>query len=61
MAEYKKILLCLDLTEDSQKIAQRAKDIATRCNADISMLHVVDYVPVEPLGEALLPAVQIEG
>ena len=61
MAEYKKILLCLDLTEDSQKIAQRAKDIATRCGADIIMLHVVEYVPVEPMGEALLPAVQIEG
>jgi universal stress protein A len=61
MAEYKKILLCLDLTEHSQKIAQRAKDIATRCGADIIMLHVVEYVPVEPMGEALLPAVQIEG
>ena len=61
MAEYKKILLCLDLTEDSQKIAQRAKDIAVRCGADIIMLHVVEYVPVEPMGEALLPAVQIEG
>jgi universal stress protein A len=61
MHEYKKILLCLDLTEDSQKIAQRAKDIATRCGADIIMLHVVEYVPVEPMGEALLPAVQIEG
>ena len=61
MREYKKILLCLDLTDDSQKIAQRAKDIATRCGADIIMLHVVEYVPVEPMGEALLPAVQIEG
>ncbi len=25
------------------------------------LLHVVEYVPVEPMGEALLPAVQIEG
>ena len=24
-------------------------------------MHVVEYVPVEPMGEALLPAVQIEG
>ena len=61
MGEYKKILLCLDLTDESQRIAQRAKDIATRCGADIIMLHVVEYVPVEPMGEALLPAVQIEG
>jgi universal stress protein A len=27
----------------------------------VTLLHVVEYVPVEPMGEALLPAVQIEG
>jgi universal stress protein A len=61
MREYKKILLCLDLTDDSQKIAQRAQDIASRCGSQLILLHVVEYVPVEPMGEALLPAVQIEG
>ena len=33
MREYKKILLCLDLTDDSRKIAERAKDIADRHGA----------------------------
>jgi len=61
MREYKKILLCLDLTDDSEKITERAKDIAARNAAAITLLHVVEYVPVEPMGEALLPAVQIEG
>jgi len=61
MREYKKILLCLDLTDDSEKITERAKDIAARNSAAITLLHVVEYVPVEPMGEALLPAVQIEG
>ena len=61
MREYKKILLCLDLTDDSEKIAERARDIAARNSATITLLHVVEYVPVEPMGEALLPAVQIEG
>ena len=61
MREYKKILLCLDLTDDSEKIAERAKDLAGRCGAEIILLHVVEYVPVEPMGEALLPAVQIDG
>jgi universal stress protein A len=61
MREYKKILLCLDLTDDSEKIAERAKDIAQRNAATVTLLHVVEYVPVEPMGEALLPAVQIEG
>ena len=61
MREYKKILLCLDLTDDSEKIAERARDIAQRNAATVTLLHVVEYVPVEPMGEALLPAVQIEG
>lgn len=61
MRDYKKILLCLDLTDDSEKIAERAKDVAARYGATIDLLHVVEYVPVEPMGEALLPAVQIEG
>jgi universal stress protein A len=61
MREYKKILLCLDLTDDSERIAERAMDVAARNSAAITLLHVVEYVPVEPMGEALLPAVQIEG
>jgi len=61
MREYKKILACLDLADGSERIAERAKDLAGRCGAQIILLHVVEYVPVEPMGEALLPAVQIEG
>jgi len=61
MREYKKILLCLDLTDDSERIAERAKALATNFGAELTLLHVVEYVPVEPMGEALLPAVQIEG
>lgn len=58
MAHYKKILLVVDLSEDSQIIGERAIAIAN--GADITLLHVVEYVPVEPMGEALLPTVQIE-
>ncbi len=61
MHDYSKILLCLDLTDDSEKIAERAKSLAVKCGAELTLLHVVEYVPVEPMGEALLPAVQIEG
>jgi universal stress protein A len=60
MGDYKKILLCLDLTDESEKVARRAKAVATALGAEITLLHVVEYVPVEPMGEALLPAVQIE-
>jgi universal stress protein A len=61
MREYKKILACVDLTDGSEAIAERARDMAHRCGSDVTLLHVVEYVPVEPMGEALLPAVQIEG
>ena len=60
MANYKKILLVVDLSDDSQVIGDRAKTIAAASQAEITLLHVVEYVPVEPMGEALLPTVQIE-
>ena len=61
MADYKNILLVVDLSEDSRVIGERAKAIAACYGSDITLLHVVEYVPVEPMGEALLPTVQIEG
>ena len=61
MHDYRKILLCLDLTDDSEKIAELARLLAAASGAELTLLHVVEYVPVEPMGEALLPAVQIEG
>jgi universal stress protein A len=60
MAGYKNILLVVDLSEDSRVIGERAKSVAAAHGAQITLLHVVEYVPVEPMGEALLPTVQIE-
>lgn len=60
MGAYKKILLVVDLSEESQRIGERAKAIAALYQSEITLLHVVEYVPVEPMGEALLPTVQIE-
>ena len=60
MPDYKKILLVVDLSDDSQLVGERAKAIAACYRSEIMLLHVVEYVPVEPMGEALLPTVQIE-
>lgn len=60
MNGYKKILLAVDLSDNSRLVGERAKAIARCYDADITLLHVVEYVPVEPMGEALLPTVQIE-
>lgn len=60
MGTYRRILLVVDLGEQSERIGERARDLAALTGAELSILHVVEYVPVEPMGETLLPAVQIE-
>lgn len=60
MSDYRKILLVVDLSDDSSIVGERAKAIAACYGSEITLLHVVEYVPVEPIGEALLPAVQVE-
>ena len=60
MSEYRRILVVVDLTEDSLVIGRRAQALATTFGAEIELLHVVEFVPVEPMGETLMPSVQIE-
>jgi universal stress protein A len=60
MTVYRQILVVVDLTDDSDVIAGRALALAGLTGAKVSMLHVVEFVPVEPLGETLMPAMQIE-
>jgi universal stress protein A len=60
MAVYRRILVVVDLTEDSLVIGRRAQALATVCGAEVELLHVVEFVPVEPMGETLMPSVQIE-
>ena len=57
---YRRILLVVDLTEHSLQIGRRAQDLATSLGAQIELLHVVEFMPVEPMGETLMPAVRIE-
>lgn len=52
---YQHILIAVDLTEASETVAQRALALAHSCGAQLSLVHVVEYVPVDPAGEALLP------
>ena len=60
MGLYRHILLVVDLTEDSVAIGRRAQALAAALGAEVQLLHVVEFVPVEPMGETLMPAVQIE-
>ena len=60
MPRYKKILVLLDLSDDSEQVAIAARDLAMHSDASMLALHVVEFVPVEPLGESLMPTAQIE-
>jgi len=59
-AGYRRILVLVDLTDLSGPIARKAQALAATLGAEVELLHVVDFVPVEPMGETLMPAVEIE-
>jgi universal stress protein A len=62
MSTYRNILAVVDLSSDGARVATRASALANAApGAALKLLHVVEYVPVEPLSDSLLPAVQIEG
>ena len=60
MSAYKRVLLVVDLSDNSERIGRRARAIAAANGAELELLHVVEFVPVEPLGETLMPAMEIE-
>jgi|SRR5271168_1258889 len=60
MAAYKKLLVLVDLSQSSEQVAVAGRNLAAYSNAAMVALHVVEFVPVEPLGESLMPTAQIE-
>jgi universal stress protein A len=60
MGVYRRLLLVVDLTDDSLAVGRKAQALAQALGAEVELLHVVEFVPVEPMGETLMPAVQIE-
>jgi universal stress protein A len=51
----KHLLCAVDLAEDAARIGARAKELAGKFGAQLTLLHVVEYIPVDPAGEAMLP------
>jgi universal stress protein A len=50
----------LDLSDAGEQVAVAGRDMAAPSNAALVLLHVVEFVPTEPMGETLMPTVQIE-
>ena len=46
MGNYLKILICLDLTEENLQVERRGRTLAASAGAGVTLLHVVQYVPV---------------
>jgi universal stress protein A len=55
MAGYRQLLIAVDLSDDSARVVERGLEIATRDGAKALLLHVVEFIPLDPAGEALLP------
>ena len=50
MENYKHILLAVDFYEHCEGVANRAKDIALKYQAKLSIIHVVDSLPITDAG-----------
>ena len=49
-----------DLSEGSEQVAIAGRDLAAYSNAELLLLHVVEFAPVEPLGESMMLTAQVE-
>jgi universal stress protein A len=59
MSAYHRILVAVDLSQDSHAVGARAVQLAAP-GALLRLLHVVEFVPIEPMSDSLVPVVQID-
>lgn len=56
MESYQHILLAIDFFDQQIRVAERAKDLAERYGAKLSVIHVVDAMPIgDPANDMLVP------
>jgi universal stress protein A len=60
MTAYSRILAAVDLTAGSRAVADRACELARAGGASVRLLHVVEFVPIEPMSDSLVPVMQID-
>ena len=60
MSAYRQLLVAIDLSDQSRAIAARSVELARQWGAAVRLLHVIEFVPVEPMSDALVPVVQID-
>src|SRR5258707_7407617 len=60
MSAYRQLLVAIDLGEQSRAVAEKSAELARLWQAKLQLLHVIEFVPVEPMSDALVPVVQID-
>ncbi|MDT8384621.1 MAG: universal stress protein [Gammaproteobacteria bacterium] len=58
MSDYQHILCAVDLSDENIIVASRAAELANFYHAQLSLLHVVEYIPVDLANELVLPQQQ---
>jgi len=59
MADYRHLLLAVDFSKDTPLLLQRAADVAQRYGAQLSLVHVVEPVIIDPSYD-VFPAVPLD-
>jgi len=54
MSDYKHILVAVDFSASAVQVLNKAREICTRNNAKLSLLHIVEYLP--PIDSVYEPA-----
>ena len=55
MANYEKVLVAVDFSEESKALVRKAQEIAERNQAALNLLHVVEYTSSMYAGDIPLP------
>jgi universal stress protein A len=55
MANYKHVLLAVDFSEHGNEVAKKAREVAERNQASLSVIHVVDNLPITDAAYGPIP------
>lgn len=58
MSEYRHILCAVDLSDENIVVASRAAELSKFYQTQLSLLHVVEYIPIDLANELVLPQQQ---
>lgn len=58
MNAYQQILCAVDLTAENVSVSSRAVELADYYHARLTLLHVVEYIPIDLANELVLPQQQ---